>query len=195
MAKKLQSSLAVEGELPEDGLAAYGDDGDDLMLALARKLVNGNEDDAADTVEAAFGNARAAETESEEYLVDDEWKPTETAIPSIMEVNSDANVRGSDAAAARADGSDPDMVGQGVEFASERGFAAVNGNGHSPVTETEPAVSPGGLFSWAEFMAEQSVTTGRRNRKPNLLSSSLFEWALSVEQEKQANRKELAAPA
>ena len=35
VAKKLQSSLAVEGELPEDGLAAYGDDGDDLMMALA----------------------------------------------------------------------------------------------------------------------------------------------------------------
>ena len=27
VAKKLQSSLAVEGELPEDGLAAFGDDG------------------------------------------------------------------------------------------------------------------------------------------------------------------------
>ena len=38
--KKLQSSLAVEGELPEDGLDAYGDDddGDDLMLALTRKI-------------------------------------------------------------------------------------------------------------------------------------------------------------
>ena len=34
VAKKLQSSLAVEGELPEDSLDAYGDDGDDLMLAL-----------------------------------------------------------------------------------------------------------------------------------------------------------------
>ena len=43
VAKKLQSSLAVEGELPEDGLAAYGDDGDDLMLALARKIVSGEE--------------------------------------------------------------------------------------------------------------------------------------------------------
>ena len=37
VAKKLQSSLAVEGELPKDGLGAYGDDGDDLMMALARK--------------------------------------------------------------------------------------------------------------------------------------------------------------
>ena len=45
VAKKLQSSLAVEGELPEDGLAAFGDDGDDLMLALARKIVAGEEDD------------------------------------------------------------------------------------------------------------------------------------------------------
>ena len=44
VAKKLQSSLAVEGELPEDGLAAYGDDGDDLMLALARQIVSGDEE-------------------------------------------------------------------------------------------------------------------------------------------------------
>ena len=53
VAKKLQSSLAVEGELPEDGLAAYGDDGDDLMMALARKIVSGDEDEA-ETVEAVF---------------------------------------------------------------------------------------------------------------------------------------------
>ena len=35
VAKKLQSSLAVEGELPEDGLVAYGDKGDDMMMAWA----------------------------------------------------------------------------------------------------------------------------------------------------------------
>ena len=56
MAKKLQSSLAVEGELPEDGLAAYGDDGDDLILALARKIVAGEED--ADSVESVFAQAQ-----------------------------------------------------------------------------------------------------------------------------------------
>ena len=60
VAKKLQSSLAVEGDLPEDGLAAYGDDGDDLMLALAGKIVNGDEDEA-ETVEAVFAAARDAE--------------------------------------------------------------------------------------------------------------------------------------
>ena len=36
VAKKLRSSLAVEGELPEDELAAYGDDGDGKMLAQER---------------------------------------------------------------------------------------------------------------------------------------------------------------
>ncbi|MYA49228.1 MAG: SWF/SNF helicase family protein [Chloroflexi bacterium] len=73
VAQKLQSSLAVEGELPEDGLAAYGDDGDDLMLALARKIVNGDEDEA-ETVEAVFAAARDAESTAEEYLVDDGWQ-------------------------------------------------------------------------------------------------------------------------
>ena len=52
VAKKLQSSLAVEGELPEDGLAAYGDDGDDMMMALACKIVSGEEEeDVVETME------------------------------------------------------------------------------------------------------------------------------------------------
>ena len=64
VAKKLQSSLAVEGELPEDGLAAYGDDGDDVMMALARKIVSGDEDDADDeAMEDAFARARDAEAQ------------------------------------------------------------------------------------------------------------------------------------
>ncbi len=38
VAKKLQSSLAVEGELPEDGLAGYGNDGAPVLrLASASK--------------------------------------------------------------------------------------------------------------------------------------------------------------
>ena len=82
VAKKLQSSLAVEGELPEDGLAAYGDDGDDLMLALARKIVNGDEDEA-ETVEAVFAAARDAETEAEEFLVDDGWGAPETGPETV----------------------------------------------------------------------------------------------------------------
>ena len=70
------------------GLAAYGDDGDDLMLALARKIVNGDEDEA-ETVEAVFAAARDAETEAEEYLVDDGWGAPE-AEPETVAVDGTA---------------------------------------------------------------------------------------------------------
>ena len=81
VAKKLQSSLAVEGELPEVGLAAYGDDGDDLMLALARKIVAGEED--ADSVESVFAQAQQVAAEAEALLVDAEWQGSE---PVAVEV-------------------------------------------------------------------------------------------------------------
>ena len=78
VAKKLQSSLAVEGELPEDGLAVFGDDGDDLMLALARKIVAGEEEDGS--VESVFEQARQVAAEAEALLVDEGWHAPEPAI-------------------------------------------------------------------------------------------------------------------
>ena len=82
--KKLQDSLAVEGELPEDRLAAYGDDGDDWMLALARKIVSSEED--VDTVEAVFAQARDTEANSEHLLVAYRWKLIEVE-PEAADVN------------------------------------------------------------------------------------------------------------
>ena len=90
MAKKLPSSLAVEGELPEDGLAAYGDDGDDLMLALARKIVAGEDD--ADSVESVFAQAQQAAAEAEALLVDAEWAAPEPVAADVV-----AAVAGDDA--------------------------------------------------------------------------------------------------
>ena len=90
VAKKLQSSLAVEGELPDDGLAAYGDDGDDLMMALARRVVSGDEEDETETVEAVFAQARDAEANAEEYLVDDDWKVVEVE-PEAIGVNGNGH--------------------------------------------------------------------------------------------------------
>ena len=75
MAQKLHSSLAVEGELPEDGLAAYGDDGDDLMLALARKIIAGEE--GAGSVESVFEQARQVAAGAEALLVDEDWHAPE----------------------------------------------------------------------------------------------------------------------
>ncbi len=80
VAQKMQSSLAVEGELPEVGLAAFEDDGDDMMMALARKIVNGEEDEAG-TVEEVFARLRDAEADAEGLLVDDGWKAVaETSV-------------------------------------------------------------------------------------------------------------------
>ena len=95
VAKKLQSSLAVEGELPEDGLAAYGDDGDDLMLALARRIVSGEDD--ADSVESVFAQAEQVAADAEALLVDDEWAAPEPAGPEEVAVGAGVGDRRDDA--------------------------------------------------------------------------------------------------
>ena len=179
VAKKLQSSLAVEGELPEDGLAAYGDDGDDLMMALARQVISGEGDDT-ETVEAVFAQARNAEAASEEFLVDDDWKLVEVE-PEAVAVNGNG---------ANGNGKHANGIGPTVELVPVNGRHA-NGNGHAPAPVNgsgngrhdeapEPQQS---LFSWAEFMAEEPVKPKRHSRKPQPASLSMFEWALAMEQE------------
>ena len=154
VAQKLQSSLAVEGELPEDGLAAYGDDGDDIMLALARKIVNGEEEEEGESVEDAFAQARDAEAVSEELLVDEEWHAVEVEAETV-EVHRNG-------------------TGIVVETAAANGHADV-------VEETQQS-----MFSWAEFMAEEPPKPSRKNGKPKPATMSMFEWALSMEEEKEA---------
>ena len=178
VAKKLQSSLAVEGELPEDGLAAYGDDGDDLMMALARKIVSGEEEDETETVESVFAQARDAEATAEEYLVDDDWKAVEIELEAIA-VNGNGN----------GNGHHEDVFGPAVELVVGNGrHANGNGNGHHSLPRTgygdeapEPQQT---LFSWAEFMAEEPVKP-KRNRKPQPATLSMFEWAMTQEQRRE----------
>ena len=170
VAKKLQSSLAVEGELPEDGLAAYGDDGDDLMMALARKIVSGDEEEP-ETVESVFAAARYAEVTAEELLVDEGWKTLDVE-PEAVSVNGNGH---------HAIG-----IGPTVELVLDNGHDAngngVNGNGHH-----EEAVEPQRtLFSWAEFMADEPVKPRGRKCKTQPATASLFEWALTLEQEREA---------
>ena len=175
VAKKLQSSLAVEGELPEDGLAAYGDDGDDLMMALARKIVSGEEEDETETVESVFAQARDAEASAEEYLVDDDWKAVEIG-PEAAPVNGNGHHAGGI-------GPTVELVLDTGHHANGNGHAAVeiNGNGHSDEVP-EPQQS---LFSWAEFMAGEPAQSQGRNGRAKPSSLSLFEWALRAEQERE----------
>ncbi len=86
VAQKLQSSLAVEGELPEDGLAGYGDTGDDLMMALARKLVAGETDDAP--VEDIFRQAQEIAAQADQLLVDADWERLEPQPAPIVALPS-----------------------------------------------------------------------------------------------------------
>ena len=157
VAKKLQSSLAVEGELPEDGLAAYGDEGDDIMLALARKIVNGEEEEG-ESVEEAFANARDAEAVSEELLVDAGWHAREAEQEIVVEESRNGS----------------NGTGAFVKVAAANGHSAGK-------DETQQS-----LFSWAEFMAEEPAKPSRKNGKAKPATMSMFEWALSLEEEKEA---------
>ena len=116
VAKKLQSSLAVEGELPEDGLAAYGDDGDDLMLALARKIVAGEED--AGSVESVFAQAQQVAAEAEALLVDAEWREPEPAAVELVTAGEPVEARRS--------------VFSWVEFLAEKPADPTRGRGKEP---------------------------------------------------------------
>ena len=87
VAKKMQSSLAVEGELPEEGLTTFGDDGQDLIMTLAKQIVNEESFQGGGSLEDIFTKAREAEQESERYLVDDSWDiPTPAPEPGQVDL-------------------------------------------------------------------------------------------------------------
>ena len=68
-----------------------------------------------------------------------------------------------------------------VEIVLGNGRLPVNANGNGHHDEApEPQQS---LFSWAEFMAEEPVKSRGRGGKPQPASLSMFEWAMSMEQE------------
>ncbi len=166
VAKKLQSSLAVEGELPEDGLAAFGDEGDDMTMA--RKIVSGEDEDEAETVEAVFAQARDAESAAEELLVDDGWKPAEVE-PETVAVNGNGR-------------HETLPIGPTVELVPTSSHNT-NGNGANSHHDGEAPETQQSLFSWGEFMAEERVKPKRRNGKPQPATLSMFEWAMTLERE------------
>ena len=65
---KMRSSLMIEGELPEDGLAALEANDQDVMLALARRLTDRTES-IEQSLEALFARRSRAEAESSDYLI------------------------------------------------------------------------------------------------------------------------------
>ncbi len=70
---KLRASLMVEEELPEEGLAALEGDGQDVFLALARRLTEQRTDDGQ-SLEALFAQTRAIAAPADDYLIDGSWE-------------------------------------------------------------------------------------------------------------------------
>ena len=175
VAKKLQSSLAVEGELPEDGLAAYGDDGNDLMMALARKIVSGEEEDTAETMEEVFAQARGRRGRLggvSWWTTAGSWsrssrRPSRSTACPVLDTGATVHANG---------------IGPMVELVLGNGH---HSNGYGKGHHDEAPEPQQSLFSWAEFMAEEPVKPKGRSRKPQPTTASLFEWALNLEQERE----------
>ncbi|MGI8915728.1 MAG: hypothetical protein ACR2JY_18410, partial [Chloroflexota bacterium] len=68
VAAKLRAALLIEGELPDDGLGELAGAGEDVFLALARRLAGQEESNGA-SLEALFTEARATEQDGAVPLI------------------------------------------------------------------------------------------------------------------------------
>ncbi|MPZ51018.1 MAG: hypothetical protein GEU75_17240 [Dehalococcoidia bacterium] len=149
VARKLQASLAVEGELVEEGLAAHGDQGDDMLLALARSLTDQVEN-SEDSLEGLFAGVRRAEADAEASLgpgdlapEEREIEPLEQAIDtpaggllSVFEIEALPLFAPVAATVMSGNGVHPNAESNGVAAAAPQ---RANGSEGSPRDEAEPA--------------------------------------------------------
>ena len=163
VAKKLQSSLAVEGELPEDGLAAYGDEGDDLMMALARKIVSGRAGRGRD----GGGGLRAGQGRRERGRGAAGGRGLETGRVNGNGVNGHPSTASAS--------------GPTVELVPVNGH---DGNGHhgDEVRGAAAGRCSPGRSSWTLSRTGPRVA----GRKLQPASMSIFEWAFEQEREREA---------
>ncbi|HEY8743267.1 MAG TPA: hypothetical protein VIU62_09220, partial [Chloroflexota bacterium] len=81
VAAKLRAALLIEGELPQDGLGELAGSGDDMFLALARRLAGQDEGDGH-SLEALFAEARQEEHDGAQLLSADGDTGKLVAIPA-----------------------------------------------------------------------------------------------------------------
>ena len=72
IALKAQTSLAIEGEIPQQGLTEYGSGGNDITMQLAKQLLGQIPDDGM-TVQQAIELSRRYEDTSEGFLTDHDY--------------------------------------------------------------------------------------------------------------------------
>ena len=113
------------------------------------------------------------------------WKLVEVELEAIVVNGNGHHANGHDA------------IGPMVKLVPGNGHVPANDNGakgncHAPIPlnknqhHDEADESQRTLFSWAEFMAEEPMKPKGRSRKPKSATASLFEWALTLEQEREA---------
>lgn len=72
ISQKMNQSMMVEGQLPEDGLAQLQqDESDNLIMALAKSVLEGAE--AADDLETLFEKGKRQTADEEGFITDQEW--------------------------------------------------------------------------------------------------------------------------
>ena len=72
IADKMHSSLSIEGDMPENGLATMGELAGDVFSELAKFLVEGH-DKVDGSLEAVFAAKRESDRNSERMLVREDW--------------------------------------------------------------------------------------------------------------------------
>lgn len=90
VAAKMRSALMIEGELPEEGLAALEGDGQDVILALARRLTQEGAAEAQ-SLEALFAQTRERELEAEDRLLAGDREVTAVTVPNAEQAVSGDN--------------------------------------------------------------------------------------------------------
>ena len=133
IARKIKSSLMVEGKLPGEGLAAFGqgEDQGDLLIELARSVLadeDGGARDVAGSLEATFRELAAAEEAQDGYIGDVE-------VPAVVDEAED-------------------------EDAADTAVAALDGAGMRPETERPPRDAVG-ESTRPLVSSERAVPTGR----------------------------------
>src|SRR5690606_7698838 len=74
VAKKLQASLAIEGDLVDEGLAAHGSGDEDFLLTLARSLTERAEE-SEESLEGLFAEVQRVAAGAEAALRADDVAP------------------------------------------------------------------------------------------------------------------------
>ena len=77
IALKAQTSLAIEGELPQHGLTEYGSGGHDITMQLAKQLLGQLPDDGVSVLDA-MAQARAQQTAEDQHLTSHDY-----ALPTM----------------------------------------------------------------------------------------------------------------